>query len=537
MSDRFEKHARTVTLLTFVSRVTGLARDAALSRIFGVTALTDAFWFAFMIPNLFRRLFGEGALSAAFLPVYAQLDRDDPRVARQLASLTISLMMIFLGGVTLVGELALLLLAMRADHDNIALRLMMIMLPYMPMVCMVAILGAMLQVHGRFGPTASAPIVLNLCLVAASWGLIRFLDHADHAQEVRHIVIVSWSVIVAGLLQVIWSIASLRAGNRAWWVGGINQCREAFGPMKAVLRQAWPMFIGLGVLQINTFIDGVVASYPSTIGSTIFGVKFPLDAGALTSLNNAQRLYEFPLGVFGIAVATAIFPALARVANDAEAFAAILRRGLRLVIYIGLPASVGLILVRVPLTAAVLQGKHFTAQDTLRVAKVLMGYAPAIWAYSMTHTLTRAFYAKGDSRTPVRVAVAMVLLNFSLNITLIWTPLKEAGLAWSTAIAAIVQVFILLRLTRRYASHVVDDAVVKSWMRTVIVTAVMAAAVLLVNHQLPQHAPTWRWAVFQLAVLVGVGAAAVIVSSLALRMPELWWALGKSPDKPATIHP
>src|SRR5206468_2907192 len=170
------------------------------------------------------------------------------------------------------------------------------------------------------------------------------------------------------------------------------------------------MFIGLGILQVNTFVDGVVASYPSTIGPTIFGVKFPLDQGALTSINNAQRLYEFPLGVFGIAVATAIFPALAKVNHDAEAFADILRRGLRLVIYIGLPASVGLILVRVPLTAAILQGGSFKWSQTLRVAFVLMGYAPAIWAYSMTHTLTRAFYAKGDSKTPVKVALGMVIL-------------------------------------------------------------------------------------------------------------------------------
>src|SRR5262249_54387339 len=154
-----------------------------------------------------------------------------------------------------------------------------------------------------------------------------------------------------------------------------------------------------------------------------FGIKFPLDPGALTSINNAQRLYEFPLGVFGIAIATAIFPALSRVANDGEQFTAILRRGLRLVVYIVLPANVGLMLVRTPLTAAILQGKNFTPADTARVSWVLLGYAPAIWAYSMTHTLTRAFYARGDAFTPVKVAMGMVLLNFLLNITLIWTPL------------------------------------------------------------------------------------------------------------------
>jgi putative peptidoglycan lipid II flippase len=584
MPGRFEKHARTVTVLTFVSRVTGLARDAALSRIFGVTAITDAFWFAFMIPNLFRRLFGEGALSAAFLPVYSQLDRDNPAVARQLATLTIGLMMIFLGGLTVVGEIVLFILMMRSGHNQLAAGLMMIMLPYMPLVCVVAIIGAMLQVHGRFGPTASAPIVLNLFLVAASWGLAGvFHRHASVAQQTAHITIVSWSVLAAGIVQVLWSFVSLRrVRGRSWkhsphsrtgasgsrkqatasslseplaperlrGIGGLRQieslrCRDAFGPMRQVLTQAWPMFIGLGVLQLNTFIDGLIASYPSNVGTHVCGYKFPLESGALTALNNAQRLYEFPLGVFGIAIATAIFPALARVAgnSDREQFADILRRGLRLVMYIGLPASVGLVLVRVPLTAAILQGRNFTSADTARVAFILMGYAPAIWAYSMTHTLTRAFYASGDSMTPVRVAMRMVALNFILNVTLIWTPLKEAGLAWSTAITAMIQVVILLRLTRRYVSspnsqdsangapHIVDEQVGRSWVKSAIVTAAMAVVVIALDAWLTAAlgaAGSWRSSVIHLAILVGAGGAAAIVTSLVLRMPELRWALGQS---------
>jgi putative peptidoglycan lipid II flippase len=291
------------------------------------------------------------------------------------------------------------------------------------------------------------------------------------------------------------------------------------------------MFIGLGVLQLNVFIDGLIASYPSTIGPTIFGFDYPLNSGALTALSNAQRLYEFPLGVFGIAIATAIFPALAKVADDGEAFTAILRRGLRLVIYIGLPASVGLMLVREPLTAAILQGKNFTAQDTARVAFVLMGYAPAIWAYSMTHTLTRAFYAKGDSMTPVRVAMGMVMLNLVLNFTLIWTPLKEAGLAWSTAVCAIVQVLILLRLIRKHADHIIDQSVKKSWMKTIALSAIMAAVVLVVDATLAPSralAGTWRWSVIELGVLVTIGVIIVTVGSTMLRMQEFRWALGKS---------
>lgn len=526
MPDRFEQHARNVTLLTLLSRVTGLARDAALSRVFGLGPLADAFWFAFMIPNLFRRLFGEGALSAAFLPAYSKFAHDEPRIARQLATLTISLLIIVLGGLTLIGEIVLLVISTRSNHDHTALGLMMIMLPYMPMVCLVAILGAMLQVHGRFGPTASVPIVLNLCLVASTAGLAWLFR--DPGRHVDHMMVVAASVILAGVLQVAWSLWSLR--HFQWWAGSLRKCSEAVAPMKKVLVQFLPMFIGLGVLQLNTFVDGLIASYPTTIGPTIFGYPFPLDQGSLTALSNAQRLYEFPLGVFGIAVATAIFPALARAASDQQSFTEILRRGLRLVMYIGLPASVGLVLVRVPLTAAILQGKNFTPADTQRVAFVLLGYAPAIWAYSMIHTLTRAFYARGDSVTPVKVALWMVTLNLALNLTLIWTPLKEAAFAWSTAICAVVQVIVLMRFTRRYAVDLVDRDVLASWARTLMVTVLMASAVLGADALLTPGsslAGTWRWAVIELGILVGVGAVVVAASSIALRMPEFAWALGR----------
>jgi len=535
MSARFEHHARTVTLLTLVSRITGLARDASLARIFGNGALMDAFNFAFMIPNLFRRLFGEGALSAAFLPAYADLDKNNPGVARQLATLTIGLMLAVLGALTIVGEIVLwLVLASDASHDMLAVRLTMVMLPYMPLVCMVAIMGAMLQVHGRFGPAAAAPVVLNLCIVAATLGGAKLLKNGQAADR-SHISIVAASVLLAGVLQVIWALWSLRGTK--WLVGGFAKCREAREPFRKMLGQAWPMFIGLGVLQINTFIDGLVASYPTTFGPTIFGIDYPLEPGALASLSNAARLYEFPLGVFGIAVATAIFPALSKLKDDAHAFSDTLRRGLRLVVYIGLPASVGLILVRHQLVAVMFQGGDFTASDTRRVAFVLMGYAPAIWAYSMTHVLTRAFYAKGNSMTPVKVAVGMVALNFAMNITLIWTPLREAGLAWSTAVSAIIQSIILLRLARRkYADHaIVDRDVRASWVRSAIATVVMGAAVwataqfALFNWWSAETGDLrWRDLAMQLAILVSVGGAAYAAASLALRMPELWWAMGRT---------
>jgi putative peptidoglycan lipid II flippase len=528
MPERFERHARNVSLLTVISRITGLAREAAFSRVFGAGGLTDAFFFAFLIPNLFRRLFGEGALAAAFLPVYSRLDRDDPQTARRLASLIVSLLVIVLGVIVLISELILFAISHQTGHSNVALWLLMMMLPYMPLVCLVAVLGAMLQVHGRFGPTAAAPIVLNLCLIAAIIGLsFAFTGDVDAPGYERgrliHIGGVAASVVFAGILQVSWSLWALR--DQKWWV---REREGARGPLRRVLGQAGPMILGLGVLQLNVLIDGLIASYPTVIGPKILGFQYPLTEGAMAAVTFAQRLYQFPLGVFGIAIATAIFPALARLSDDDRAFADIVRRGLRLVIFIGLPASAGLILVRRPLTAVILQGGDFSAADTVRVARVLLGYAPAIWAFSMTHVLTRAFYARGDAMTPVRTGLCVVVLNFALNCTLIWTPLREAGLAWSTGICSIIQVIVLGLLLRRRVGSLVNRSVMTSWARSLAATGLMVACLLVVMPLLPEKEGEWANSLIALVALVVAGGVVFALAALVLRMRELRWMLGRS---------
>lgn len=528
MAERFERNARTVSLLTLVSRLTGLARDATLSRIFGAGPLMDAFFFAFMIPNLFRRLFGEGALAAAFLPVYAELERDNPRRAAQLASRTMSRLMLILSIIVVIGEGLLYLLSARIEHGNLALWLMMIMLPYMPMVCLVAILGAMLQVHSRFGPTAAAPIVLNLSLIIAAitgGHLAHAAGLVDNAR-LAHIALVAGAVVIAGVLQISWSMFALR--DRNWWQ---RDHAAARGDVRRVVRTAGPMILGLGVLQINSLFDGIIASYRTTIGDTIFGYAYPLDTGAMAAVSFAQRLYQFPLGVFGIAIATAIFPLLARQTSDPALFSDTVRRGLRLVVFIGLPASVGLMLVRNALTATTLQGGAFTRADTYQVGWILLGYAPAVWAYSMNHVLTRAFYARGDSRTPVRIAIGIVFLNLTLNCTLIWTPLREAGLAWSTSLCAMLQAVLLMTTPAMRSLNIVNRDVLRSWISTILTTALMAGAVagtLLFFDTDSAWGQSWTGAIIRLLIVVNVGIGVFVLAALAQKRPELTWAIGRN---------
>ena len=523
MARGFETHARTVSALTLVSRFSGLARDAAMSRIFGAGMAMDAFAFAFMVPNLFRRLFGEGALSSSFLPVYTRLDAQRPEVARPLAWLVLSRTAVVLAALTLLGEAILFMVwpAPEKEAATLSATLVAILLPYMPLVCVVALMGAVLQTHHRFGPTAASPIILNMAIVVAAilpWAL----GKPDALGPRTHIIMVASAVLVAGVVQVAWSAIALRGTG----VRPMVAPPEARAPFREVITKTVPMALGLGVLQVNTFVDGLIASYPTNVGPTIFGVPFPLEKGAMAAMGFAQRLYEFPLGVFGISVATAIFPLLARQASDPAAFLASLRRGLRLTVFIGLPASMGLFIVRDQLAAVVFQGGGFTSADSARVGSILAGFSVAIWAYAANQVLTRAFYARGDSMTPVKVSMGMVALNFALNVTLIWTPLNVAGLAWSTAICAIIQVVVLERLLARRLGRVVDAEVRRSWLRTLGATLAMGAITGAVAWWLPDQG-SWRVMAGALVALVSVGAAAMLGAAWALRMPEMRWALGR----------
>jgi len=256
-----------------------------------------------------------------------------------------------------------------------------------------------------------------------------------------------------------------------------------------------PMVLGLAVFQINALLDSLIAFFFAPAEGalagqvTLLGQTFtaPLMRGDVAALQWSQRLYQFPLGVFGIAIATAIFPALSAAAakntNSAadprlhvadDEFVRILRHGLRLTVFIGLPATVGLLLVRVPLARVIYERGAFEASDSMRVATILAGYASSVWAYSMMHTITRAFYALKDSTTPLKISTAMVSLNLCLNLTLIW-PLGAAGLAWSTAISAAGQVVLLLIFIRKRAPRPIDAGVRRSWARSLAASVLMAA--------------------------------------------------------------
>ncbi len=547
----FVSHARVMSGLTLLSRCFGLVRDWALAFLFGFGWVLDAYAVAFMIPNLFRRLFGEGALAGAFVPHYTDLKKLRAEIALSFAVLVVHWLARLLVWIALLGSLILVMLLLTGTLDQrgqLMASLTVVSIWYMPLVCLAAVLGAVLQVHGRFAVPSASPILLNLCVIGACLFCVLFFEESVDTRYAAAIVIAS--VVVAGLAQVTWHAAALRdaGANLPRWKhadAAYRRHRMLRETARAMLRQWLPTVLGLAVFQINTLADVMIATFfstPNEAGAAtsfkLFGhvLDYPMQAGSVAVLGAAARLYEFPLGVFGIAIATAIFPALSRTVDEPGAFGELLRRGLRLAVFIGVPATVGLILIRHHAVGAIYaEGGRIKADDATRIAWVLLGYAPAIWAYSMNHTLVRTFYAQKNPKTPMRVSIAMVVLNVALNLTLIWVPVGDgqrlgaAGLAWSTAACAILQCGVLLLLVRKYVPKPIDGPVLGGWLRSLLAAALMGAVVLGVLGALGD-VTTRMGHILACVAAVATGAAVMLAACLALRAPELNWVLRRERD-------
>ncbi|MBC7833483.1 MAG: murein biosynthesis integral membrane protein MurJ [Phycisphaerales bacterium] len=513
---------RAVSGVTLLSRLGGLARDVLLVHIFGATAVGSAFASAFAIPNMFRRLFGEGALSAAFIPEYTRARKADPALAGQLASLTLVALGAATSAITILIELVLLLVLVLAPPNpdrELSLRLIMLMLPFMPLICGAATLSGILQVHGRYGPAASGPLLLNGFIIAA--GLYYIASGRQGGPNAAYTL--GAVTVASGLTQSLAFFIILRGQvrwTRAW--------SAATAPARAMFRRFIPVMLGLGTLQLNAFFDQLIAMWPLWVGPTILGFAYPLDKASAGIIAFTQRLYQFPLGVFGIAVATAIFPLLSRHHDEPAAFLSTLRRGVRLSLFIGLPASIGLMLVRTDATRVLFSfgDSGFDERGLTRSAAVLLGYAPAVWAYSLNHVLTRAFYARADTRTPTRIAIYMVGLNVALNVILIW-PLHEAGPPWATSISATLQCLILMHLCRtRLDAPVLDAQTRGACARIALASAFMACPVLAFGF-LWERPADWSAAALRLLAASVLGAIAYLVAARLLRLPELGWLLSR----------
>jgi putative peptidoglycan lipid II flippase len=531
----FVAHAKLISILTLLSRILGMLRESVVANYFGPTVVAQAFSVAFSIPNLFRKLLGEGALSAAFIPLYAQsVKSGDEAATQKFAASAVNMLAAILFAVTIAGEVVLFLIAwlvpLRPDN-LLVIRFTAIMFPYVILVCGTAFLSGILQVHKRFGIPALTQTPLNIIHIAVIVIGARILlfrpGHPDEHLQTRLAYWLCFFVLFAGGIQIAMLLPALRRiGFRFQWTPNLWSPQ-----IKKLLTLSIPVALSAGVLQISVLIDKGITLY-LTAGSSsaeklhLFGHvwTYPLAIGAAARLNWAQMLYQFPLGVFATAVATAIFPSLSVDAHDAdpEKFKRVLRQGILFTLFEGLPASVGLILVRYPTVRLVFQHGNFTPIDTEWVTNSVIFYSAAIWAFSLQQVLNRGYYALHDTVTPLVLSILTILVNTIVEIPLSFTRLHEAGIAAGTLASFALQAIIMLILLDRKVGGLGLGSITITVAKMILACAAMAAACYGIQQlNLYPRAVTHLASLEQLVILmlVGGGTYAVACLLLGLRPP------------------
>ena len=496
-----------VSSMTLLSRVLGLVRDVVLARLLGASAGTDAFFVAFRIPNFLRRLFAEGAFNQAFVPVLSEY-RTRQRDAGSAAAtkMLIDRVAGTLGGtlalITLVGVLAAPLLiwlfapGFGDDPHKRALAVEMLRLtfPYLFFISLTAFAGAILNTWNRFAVPAFTPVLLNLSLIGSALYL------APQFAEGRMAVALAWGVLIAGTVQLLFQLPFLARLNlmpvprMAWRDEGVRR----------ILRLMAPAMFGVSVSQINLLLDTVLASL--------------LQTGSVTWLYYSDRLVELPLGVFAIAIGTVILPSLSgkHAGDDPQAFSRTLDWALRLVLLIGVPAALALAVIAEPLLATLFNHGEFGANDVLRSAESLRAYSAGLVAFMLIKILAPGYFARQDTRTPVKIGIIAMVANMALNLALIW-PLQHAGLALATSLSAWLNAGLLYLGLRRGGVYMPMKGWWTHWLRLALAGGAMAAAIYWLARQATVwlNGPLWD-RILWLGLIVAAGLAVYLLALLIL---------------------
>lgn len=477
--------------MTMISRVLGFIRDIVIARFFGAGVGTDAFFVAFKIPNFMRRLFAEGAFSQAFVPVLSEYKENQSTEAlKELIEKTAGTLATVLFFITLIGVIAAPLLiyifapgfdADGSRHD-LAVDMLRLTFPYLFFISLTAMAGGVLNTYGKFAIPAITPVFLNLSFLAAIFCLSPLLDEP--------IMALAWGVLLAGIVQLAFQFPYL---NKLGLMPRLKFDRNHVG-VKKIMNLMLPALFGVSVTQINLLVDTLLASF--------------LVTGSVSWLYFSDRLVEFPLGIFGIALATVVLPKLSKIyaANKPEEFSASLDSGLRLVVLLGLPAAAALFFLAQPMLATLFQYDAFTTYDVDMASLSLMAYAIGLPAFILVKVLVPGFTSRQDMKTPVRIGVIAVGANIIMSVSLVFF-FQHAGLALATSLAAFINAGLLFRMLLKHGIFVPQPGWVAFGLKVFI--ANLAVGFIYFYDFTPVQ--WYEWSAFDRAINLGLEILAVLV--------------------------
>ncbi|OGT34756.1 MAG: murein biosynthesis integral membrane protein MurJ [Gammaproteobacteria bacterium RBG_16_51_14] len=490
--------------MTMISRVFGLIRDVVIARLFGAGLGMDVFIVAFRIPNFLRRLFAEGGFSQAFVPVLSEYrEQRSQQEVKALIDHTAATLGLVLFAITVIGILAAPLLIMVfapgfvADEGKHALAsdMLRITFPYILFISLTAFAGGILNTYKQFVVPALTPVLLNLSLIAAGLWLAPLMDEPVKA--------LAWGVLIAGIMQLLFQFPFLFR-IRMLPQPCLDRDREG---VKRILKLMLPALFAVSIVQINLLVDTLIASF--------------LITGSISWLYYSDRLLEFPIGVFGVAIGTVVLPSLSEkhAQQSAASFSRTLDWALRWILLIGIPAALGLILLAKPLLTTLFQYEEFTAHDVTMASRSLIAFACGLPAFLLIKVLAPGFFSRQDTKTPVKVGAIALVSNIVLNLLLV-VPLAHAGLALATSLAAFIQVGLLYGLLRRQKVYHPEAGWCGFITKITIASLLMC---LLLDYAVADFAQWLAWGVadrvVQLALWILAGTACYFIALWAMRMP------------------
>ncbi|MFT6344871.1 MAG: putative peptidoglycan lipid II flippase [Paraglaciecola sp.] len=523
VSGKLFKSGMIVSAMTFISRILGLVRDAVIANLMGAGANADVFLFANKIPNFLRRLFAEGAFAQAFIPVLADVRHEsDEEHLKQFVAKVSGTLGLVVTMVTIVGVIGSPILAAlfgmgwfveyvngepAGEKFELASLMLKITFPYLLFVSLTGLAGAILNTLNKFAVAAFTPVLLNVAIIGCAIYLAPKFDEPAFA--------LAWGVFLGGLFQLLFLLPFLyRAGllvkpKWGWSDPDIVKVRTLI----------IPALFGVSVGQLNLLFDTVIASF--------------LGTGSISWLYYSDRLLEFPLGLFGIAIATVILPTLSQnhVAKDDKAFSANIDWAVKMICLLGIPAATGLFMLAEPMLLTIFQRGEFTPQDATYASHSLMAYSFGLLSFMLVKVLAPGFYSRQDIKTPVKFGIWCMAANMLFNLILVW-PFDYVGLAMATSLSALMNALLLYGTLHKRGVYIASSQTVSLIVKIVFASTLMGIIIFMSNPV------TTDWVdfslmnkIFELTKLIALGAAVFVASLLILGVRKHTFSASKVATK------